>query len=162
MSEGITGMLINSVGLFFSPLAGLNPAISLFVVVSFITVLIILLNRKFTNTEAMKEIKDKMKGIREQLDMAQKQGDKETANKLLGQIMEMNSEFMRHSYKSLFISLIVITLFLPWIKQEYSGMAVANLPFKAPFVGSSLNWIGWYILVSFTIGWIVRKLFGFD
>jgi uncharacterized membrane protein (DUF106 family) len=41
-------------------------------------------------------------------------------------------------------------------------MAVAELPFNVPMVGSSVDWIFWYILVSFTIGWVVRKVFGFD
>ena len=61
----------------------------------------------------------------------------------------------------LIVSMIVIAIFLPWVQSKYEGFAaVASLPFNLPFVGSSLNWLYWYILVSLTIGWIVNKLFG--
>jgi uncharacterized membrane protein (DUF106 family) len=120
------------------------------------------LNRLLTNTKAVKELKDKMQEIREQLTAAQKIGDKENTNKFLNEMMNMNNEFMKHSYKSMLVSLVVIAIFLPWMTSKYGGMTVAALPFDVPFIGSSLNWVLWYVLVSFTIGWVVRKLFGLD
>jgi len=162
MFEEITGMLAGAVGFIFSPLLVFNPMVSLFIVSAVITVLITVLSRLLTNTKVMKELKDKMQEVREQLTNAQKAGDKEGANKFLEEMMSMNSEFMKHSYKSMFISLIVIMIFLPFLKVQYEGAAVAALPFEVPFIGSSLSWLLWYVLVSFTIGWVVRKLFGFE
>jgi len=162
MFEQITGMLVKGVGIVFAPLAVFNPAISLFIVSSFITVLVIFLNKFTTNREAMKEIKDRIQSIREQLTAAQKIGDTENANKFLSEMLSVNNEYMKHMYKGLFLSLIVIAIFLPWIKHAYSATGVAALPFDAPFIGSELNWILWYILVSFTMGWVIRKLLGFD
>lgn len=161
--EQITGMLVNTLDIAFGPLAAaFNPAITMFFISSFITLLVIVLNRLVTDRKIITEIKERMHDIREQLTNAQKSGNKDDTNKFLNEMMSINSEYMKHMYKTMFISLIVITVFLPWIKHSYEGMAIANLPFKAPFVGSSLNWIVWYILVSFTIGWVVRKVFGLD
>jgi len=162
MFESITGMVTGTVGTVLGPLTIFDPTISLFVVSALITVMIMGINKKFTNTKAVKEIKDRMQEVREQLTAAQNAGNNTEANKLLEQMMQMNNEFMKHSYKSLFISLIVISMFLPWIKGQYSGMSVAALPFEAPVVGSTMGWVAWYILVSFTIGWIIRKMFEFD
>lgn len=160
MLEQITGMLVNVVGTIFAPLAIFNPAISLFIVSSFITILVTGLNRLVTNKKAMKEIKDRLQSIREQLTAAQKIGDSENVSKFLKEMMSVNNEYMKHTYKGLFISLIVVALFLPWLGHNYGAMTVASLPFDLPVIGSELNWILWYILVSFTMGWVLRKLLG--
>lgn len=162
MFEEITGMLVSGVGFVFAPLAAFNPAVSLFIVSSLITILVIALNRLTTNRKAVKEIKEKMQGIREQMTAAQKLGDKESVNKSLSEMMAVNNEYMKQMYKGLFVSLIVITIFLPWMKFAYGTAAVASLPFEAPFIGSKMDWILWYILVSFTIGWVLRKMLGFE
>ena len=162
MFESITGMVTGTVNTMLGPLTMLDPTLSLFIVSAMITIMIMGINKKFTNTKAVKEIKNRMQEVREQLTTAQKDGNTTEANKLLEQMMKMNNDFMKHSYKSLFISLIVISMFLPWIKGQYSGMTVASLPFEAPVIGSTMGWVTWYILVSFTIGWVIRKMFGFD
>jgi uncharacterized membrane protein (DUF106 family) len=76
--------------------------------------------------------------------------------------MGINSAYMKHMYKTLMVSIVALIIFFPWIRMKYGGMAVASLPFNAPFVGSSLDWLFWYLLVSFTIGWVTRKVFGVE
>lgn len=36
----------------------------------------------------------------------------------------------------------------------------AKLPFSLPFIGNSLGWLGWYILVAIGLGQVFRKLLG--
>lgn len=158
--------LINVFNILFSPLMIFKPHISLLIVSAFITVLVIFINRIFVNQKLMKEIKQKMENIREQLTRAQKEGNTEEANKFLSEMMKTNSEMMKHTFKGMIVSLVILSLFLPWIKQTYDvtykGIVIAKLPFTLPFVGSSLDWLIWYILVSLTIGWVFRKLIGAD
>jgi len=158
--------LINVLNIIFSPLMVFKPHISLLIVSSIITVLVILLNRVFVNDKLVKEIKQKMENIREQLTRAQKEGNTEEANKFLSEMMKTNSEMMKHTFKGLIVSLVILSLFLPWIKNTYEvtykGVAVAKLPFTLPFIGSNLDWIIWYVLVSLTIGWVFRKMIGAD
>ena len=162
MFEEVSATIVGVMDVVFGPLMPFGPMASLFMVSAIITLSVMLLGRLLTNNRAVKELKTKMQELREQMTTAQKAGDKDAADKLLEQTLQMNSEFMKHSYKSLLISLVVIYTFLPWLNHSYNGLAVAALPFALPFVGSSLTWAIWYILVSLTIGWVVRKLLGFD
>lgn len=152
--------VISALDVILSPLTVFPYHISVLLISVLLTVLILCLNRVFINKDLMKQIKSRMEELRENLTQAQKEGNKENINKYMSEMMKTNSEYMRHSFKVLVISMIVVLIFLPWIKYRYEGLAVATLPFNLPFVGSSLNWLYWYILVSFAVGWIINKLFG--
>lgn len=158
--------LINVFNIIFAPLMIFKPHISLLIISSFITILVIVINRILVNDKLMKEIKQKMENIREQLTRAQKEGNTEEANKFLSEMMKTNGEMMKQTFKGLIASLIILGLFLPWIKQTYEvtykGVTIAKLPFTLPFIGSNLDWLIWYVLVSLTIGWVFRKLIGVD
>jgi len=158
--------LINFFNIIFGPLMIFKPHISLLIVSTIISILVIVINRIFVNAKLMKEIKQKMENIREQLTRAQKEGNTEEANKYLSEMMKTNSEMMKHTFKGLIASLIILSLFLPWIKHTYEvtykGVIIAKLPFTLPFIGSNLDWLIWYVLVSLTIGWVFKKLIGMD
>jgi len=105
-------------------------------------------------------LKRNMEEIKENLTEAQKEGNKENVNKFLSELMKVNNQYLRHSFKTLIISLLIVSLFLPWLAQKYQGLTVATLPFNLPFIGSGLNWLYWYIFVSLAVGWLIRKLLG--
>lgn len=148
--------------LVFSPLATFQPHVALFIFTAFITLLITLISKFAVNRKLMKEIKTKMTELRENLTKAQKEGNKETTSKFLNEYMQANGQYMKQNFKSLFISMAVIILFLPWLGKTYSGMTIASLPFSLPVIGNTLGWLAWYFLVSLSIGWIVRKWMGVD
>ena len=160
MVDAFTGAIIGTIDVIFSPLAALNPMVSLLIVSALLTFLVLGLNRVVTNRKLIKEIKDKMQEVRDNLNAAQKIGDKENINKHLAEMMKMNNTYMKQTFKAMIISLVVLGLFLPWLRYRYDGVAVANLPFTLPFIGSSLNWLYWYVLVSFSIGWVAGKFLG--
>jgi uncharacterized membrane protein (DUF106 family) len=160
MVDGFTGALIGVLNIIFSPLSAFSPVVSLLIVSVFLTVLVLGLNRIVTNRKLIKEIKDKMQEIRENLSNAQKMGDKENINKHLAEMMSMNNTYMKQTFKAMIVSLVVLGLFLPWLRYRYEGMVVAALPFALPFIGSSLSWLYWYILVSFSIGWVLGRFLG--
>lgn len=160
MLEQITEVIVNFFNLVFSPLFAFSPIVSLLLVSSFLTLLVLGLNRIVTNRKLIKEIKDKMEQVRENLTAAQKIGDKENINKLMAEMMSVNNTYMKQTFKAMIVSLVVLALFLPWLRFKYEGMVVANLPFTLPFLGNSLSWIYWYILVSFSIGWVAGKVLG--
>jgi uncharacterized membrane protein (DUF106 family) len=155
-------MLNNGFAVVFSPLNAFPPIISLLLLSSFLTILILVITKFFVNTKVLREIKDEMEKIREQLTTAQKNGDKGLQNEFLSKMMETNSKYMKHSFKALIISIIVLSLFLPYLKYKYEGIIIAQLPLNVPFIGISLGWLGWYVLVSFMIGWVIRKILGMD
>jgi len=157
MLEQLLGPLIAAFDLIFSPLAVFKPHISLLIVSAILTLIVVVLNKLTIKRDLVKNIKTKMEEIRESLTKAQKEGNMEEANKFLSEMMKVNSQYMKQTFKALIISLIVISIFLPWLKYKYEGSAVA-IPFSLPLIGSSLSWLYWYILISITIGWVARKL----
>lgn len=160
MFEEITNALAGAMGTVFSPLMVFGPTVSIFILSFIITVSIITITRLVTNKKVMDELKEKMNMIKEQMTAAQKIGDTENASKFMKEMMSTNSQIMKHMYKGLFVSLIIVMLFLPYMGVQYEGMTVALMPFELPFIGNELTWIFWYVLVSFTIGWVIRKLLG--
>lgn len=152
--------LAASGSLILSPLLLFKPHISLLIISTMLTIVALVISKLFSNRKLIKEIKDRMEMIREDLTKAQREGNTQHANKCLNEMMKANTEYLRHSFKGMVASIVIIIPFLYLVKANYSGMVVATLPFTAPVVGSSLSWIGWYILVSFAIGWTVGKLLG--
>jgi uncharacterized membrane protein (DUF106 family) len=170
MLEQITGALISTFDVLFAPLILLNPVISLFVVSLIITVIILAFNALLINRKMVRNIKDSMEDLREAMTKAQKIGNTNEVSKLMNEIMKLNSKYFKQTYKSLFVSIIVVIIFLPWVGQRYGDMGL-ELPFVGnaiksitiPVIGYEITaWILWYVLVSFTIGWVLRKLLGFD
>lgn len=162
MFEQITGMIVTAFDVVFSPLSIFSPHVSLLIISIMLTAIVLLINRFSVNKKLMEEIKHKMEEIRENLTQAQKAGNTEEVNKFLGEMMKTNSQYMRQMLKAMIISIIILALFLPWLNYKYGGMAIVKLPFALPILGSSLSWIWWYVLVSFAMGWVLKKLLGMD
>lgn len=163
MFDKISAMIVSTVDIAFGPIAAtFNPTIALFIISTGITLLVVVLNKFLTDKKLMAELRDKMENVRENLTAAQKAGNNDDVSKFLEEMMELNGQMWKEMYKTMIISIVVLIIFLPWIRESYTGLTVAELPLNFPFVGWSINWILWYILVSFTIGWVVRKVFGFD
>lgn len=152
--------LVGVFDVFLSPLMMFQPHIALMIISAAITLAVTIVGAAFTNKEAVKGIKDRMEAVRENLVKAQKDKNMESVNKFLNELVKINNEYMKQMMKSMFVSLIFITAFIPWLRYKYESMTVAVLPFELPVIGSSLDWLLWYILVSFAVGWVVRKLLG--
>lgn len=162
MFEQIIAAINFALDTIFSPVLVFSPLFSLMIVSTAITMLVLVINKLFINTKVVKEIKGKMEEIREQLTNAQKSGNQDEAQKFLNEMMKINSQYMRHSLKAMVISIVIISLFLPWLKYRFNGIPIAYLPFPVPFIGTSLDWLLWYILISVAIGWVIRKLLVID
>lgn len=152
--------LVGALDLFLSPLTAFQPHIALMILSTAITVTVTIVGAVFTKKDVVKGIKDRMEAVRENLVKAQKEKDTENVNKFLNELVKINNEYMRQMFKSMVISLVFITIFIPWLRYKYNAMTVALLPFELPVIGSRLDWLLWYILVSFAVGWVVRKLLG--
>ncbi|MEM5870122.1 MAG: EMC3/TMCO1 family protein [Candidatus Aenigmatarchaeota archaeon] len=146
----------------FWPFTALPPVLSIFLIAFIVTILVIAINRIFVNKNVVKDLKEKMNALREELLEVQKQGNLEKAKEILNEITKHNLNYMKHTLKALLISIIVILLILPWVQYTYKNMPVAKLPLALPYIGSELKWFIWYFLASLAVGWIIRKLMGWD
>lgn len=154
--EQITGAL----DLVFLPITVLPSHVAIFIISVAITSIILVLSRVVINRNVVLEIKKRMEEIRENLTKAQKEGRKEDVNKFLNDLMKTNNDYMKQTFKTMIVSLIIISLFLPWFANHYASSQVAKLPFTLPIIGSKMTWIYWYALVSLMAGWVARKIFG--
>ncbi|MEM5834405.1 MAG: EMC3/TMCO1 family protein [Candidatus Aenigmatarchaeota archaeon] len=134
-----------------------KPHILLLMISSAITLFLLLLNRILVKKDVLKEIKTRMIEIRENLTKAQALGNTQEVNLYLNELLKVNSEYMRQNLKVLVASMLVLIAVLPFLSNAFSGMTV-SIPFEVPFIGSKLNWSIWYILVSFSVGWVAKKL----
>lgn len=148
--------------LVFAPLLGLSPALSLLIVSSLLTALVIVINMLAVNRKVVRGIKDKLEELREQVNQAQKTGNKEDTTKYLNEMMKTNGQYMRQTFKALIVSMVILGLFLPWLQYRYANIIVAKLPFVLPYLGSELSWFWWYVFVSLAIGWVLRRIFVID
>ncbi|MEM7821197.1 MAG: EMC3/TMCO1 family protein [Candidatus Aenigmatarchaeota archaeon] len=157
MLEKITAMVINLFDFVFSPITLLKPHVSLLIISTILTLIAFFLNRVFVDRNFLKEIKNKMDEIRANLINAQKNGNSEEMNRFLGEMMKLNREYIRHTLKATIISILILAIFLPWMKYKFSGMVVAT-PFNIPIIGSTLSWLYWYMLIAIAISWFFNKL----
>ena len=74
--------------------------------------------------------------------------------------MAINNQYLRQTFKVMIVTLLVVLILFPWASTRFSEMSVAVLPFALPVMGTNLNWIVWYILISITGSWLLRKFIG--
>lgn len=160
--EEITAAIILAGDLVLGPVKIFQPHVSLAILSIALTVIVLILGRLVTNRKFIAEIKARTEDLRVKLAQAQKEGNKDGTNQLLNELMKTQSQYMKHNFRILIVSMVMISLFLPWANHTYQGTSVAVLPFELPVIGASLSWIYWYILISFTVSWVIRKLFGFE
>lgn len=144
----------------FAPLMALKPHIALFIFSSFLTALIYGINKLMINRKVAKEIKDRLATVKENLAKAQKDGRKDDINKFLSEYMSVNNQYLRQTFKVMIVTLLVVVVLFPWASARFSGVTVAQLPFALPVIGTTMGWIIWYILVSVTGSWLLRKIIG--
>ncbi|HDH91636.1 MAG TPA: DUF106 domain-containing protein [Candidatus Aenigmarchaeota archaeon] len=153
----ITGMF----DLVFAPVLGLPPFLSLTLLSIFLTCLVLFLNRLFLRKKVFEELKEKIFQLKEEALRLQKEGKMVEMEKCLQKMTKLNMYFMKQTFKTLLISILVFDLFFPWIKYRFSGYeAIARLPFKLPFIGENLNWLQWYIFISLVVGYVLKKILG--
>lgn len=150
------GQMIDPV---FAPLAVFSPDVTIFIFSAMLTLLILFVNRLLVKKSFIEEIRTKMEQLKEKITQAQKEGNKEELQKFMGELMQTNNQYMKHNFKTLIVSLIVLSLLLPWLSYRYSAVII-NIPFSLPFLGSQISWVYWYVLASFAVGWGARKVFG--
>jgi len=137
----------------------LTPIIVIFLIGTGISIFMSLVNRKFLGTGVAKEVKHKMNELRAKMLDAQQSGNLQAVNDYLKELMKINSDYMKFMIKPMMISIILVLLVLPFVKNAYSGLTVATVPTSFPVIGGyELSWFWWYFICTFVVSTIVRKL----
>ncbi|MBU5678409.1 MAG: EMC3/TMCO1 family protein [Candidatus Aenigmatarchaeota archaeon] len=137
-------------------------AIIIIFLLSFLTSLITTLIYKFTiDQNKARAIKTNIKILSEKAKEKQKSNDKEEFNKILQEIMKLNSEFTRMTFKPMIISLFPALLILFFLKSICNGKEF-YLPISLPYIGNSYGWLLFYIIFSIVFTIFTRRLMNLE
>jgi len=143
-SESINGFFTLSIGGF----AIWSPLISLLIISLFLAILNTLIYKYTTNQELMKSLKEDIKKLQEEM-----KSFKNDTNKMMEknkEIMEKNMQMMKQSFKPMIYTLIPFGIIFFGLRNIYE-------PFGKIIFG--LSWIWIYVISSFILSIILRKIF---
>ncbi|MGM5480001.1 MAG: EMC3/TMCO1 family protein [Nanobdellota archaeon] len=112
---------------FFDPVLNpllhtLGPLWSMIIVSLFVALLTTVIYKYATNQEKMKSLKSSMKRYRKKISSAK--DDKDKAMKLQKQMMKLNGEYMRHSFRSMIFTIVPVMLFLGWFAAHFAFVPI--------------------------------------
>ena len=143
-----------------------NPIIAMFVIMGAAFVLNIISNiltKYMVYTPEFVERRRTINQVRKEYMELRKTGDEKQLKKLekkLESMRKMETELSIKSFKPMIFTFILFYLMWWWLSGLYKGMdSFVLLPFPLPYVGSSLNLFWWYLVASFWLGAVMRKLF---
>ena len=100
----------------FRPLLNLHPALSLSIITLLITLIMVLVYKKFTDQEVMKSVREEMKQI--QKDMKEFQHDAAKVMELQKRSLEKAGQQFKQSMKPMFITMIPIIILFGWLSTN--------------------------------------------
>lgn len=187
MDFSILNPILNPI---FNPLLTLvsvpnNPyfgaIIGVFIIATLVAFVITLANKLLVDQDRLQFLQGEMKGFQSEMMKAQKSGDPKAMaamQKKQAEFMDLQKEMMFNSFKPMIVTFIPIILIFYWmagnplINHLYLNMPtftyyVLLVPIFHTFYHQSpgipvmaIEWLGWYILCSFSMSFVWRKLLG--
>jgi uncharacterized membrane protein (DUF106 family) len=187
MDFSILNPILNPI---FNPLLTLvsvpnNPyfgaIIGVFLIATIVAFVITLANKLLVDQDRLQFLQGEMKGFQGEMMKAQKSGDPKAMaemQKKQAKFMELQKEMMFNSFKPMIVTFVPIILIFYWMAgNPLINHLYLNLPSFAYYVllvpifhtfyhqsagvpVMAIEWLGWYILSSFAMSLIFRKLMG--
>lgn len=136
-----------------------------------VSALISIVSAKVIDQKELKALREELSGYQKKMKEAQEKKDTKKLNKLQKQMMEKQSAMMSMSFKPMIYNMAPILLIFGWMRnfeplQAFSLLPVetlgksviVELPLALPHYGNYLGWFGWYILCSFPLSTLIRKI----
>jgi uncharacterized membrane protein (DUF106 family) len=143
-----------------------NTIVGVMLVSLLISALIFAITNKVVDQKRMKELKAKTASYQEKIKEAKKRRDLEKVSSIQKVMMKYQKEMMGLSMRPMMYTMIPIVVIFTWLRQyDYLNDFVAQqgyliaLPFVLPKFGSTLGWFGWYLLCSFPMSVLIKKIF---
>ncbi|MBM4240110.1 MAG: DUF106 domain-containing protein [Euryarchaeota archaeon] len=174
-------VLFNALNVVFSPIMGLQPIYSIFIIAAIIAFVITLANKLLVNQDRLEYLKKEMQAFQQETMQARKTGDQKALDRVQKKQMEFMSlqrEMMTMSFKPMIVTFLPIILIFWWMAQSKLNVAIVKLPAVAYYVllvplwhmfyhpayvisyPYHIEWLGWYVLCSFAMSTIFRKFMG--
>ncbi len=155
--------------------------IGVFIIATCVAFVITVANKLLVDQDRLAFIQKEMKGFQGEMMKAQKSGDPKAMaemQKKQSEFMNLQKEMMLNSFKPMIVTFVPIIIVFYWMAQNplinhmYLNMPtlayyVLLVPIFHTFYHQSagvpvfaIEWLGWYILCSFAMSLIWRKLLG--
>jgi len=121
-----------------------NPKLSLILVAALVTLVMTFINKKFTDQNRMKELKDIQKACR--INLKGSRDNPKEMEKINRQMMECSMEMMKHSFKPILITFIPLIIFFWWLRGIFLQTSLGT------------SWIWWYISAGIISSIVFRKV----
>ena len=120
-----------------------------------------LIYRFLTDPQEMRRIKANMKEIQAKVKKAQKDGDMDRVNALTSEMLKGSQQQFTKNMKPMIVSMFIFFIFLGFLRAQYAELSIP-LPFTIPFLGSSIGWFWWYLIITLPSTFMFRKVLGVD
>ncbi len=161
LTTGIIGLVIAIIFLFVvkgapEPLlfkvAFLTPVRAILLLSIILSLFVTLVYRFATDQVLMKELKKDLAKYQEQMKLHK--NDLQKMTEIQKQAMQVNTRYMKQSFKPMFITLIPFFIIFAWLKGIYGTTIVIPLSFWPGHLG----WVGVYIIFSLIYSSVLRKI----
>jgi uncharacterized membrane protein (DUF106 family) len=157
-----------------------NPIFTIFLIATIIAFFIVVLQKLLIDYDRMAELQAEMKEVQNEMKEAQKSGDPKALAKVQKKQMELmpkNKELMVMQMKPSLITIIpIMIIYYGMIGNHAISHVVINIaqsqfylllmPIWNIFWTQSnpltINFFGWYILSSFAMSFVFRRIFGLN
>lgn len=142
-------MLDSFFNAIFGPILRLQEPFALFIISFILTIITTLVYKFFTDQNLMKQLKEDMKSMQDQMkDSTQTEEKKLQLQKTM---LEKNMVYMKHSMKPTLITFIPIIITFGWLRNYYTALGNPKIFF-------GMTWIWSYLIFSIAISMLARKL----
>jgi len=162
----------------------LGPVLSIVIIAIVISLITSVAQKLLVDQDRLIYLRKEMKEFQQEMMEARKKNDPKALDmvqKKQMELMNLQKEMMSMSFKPMIVTFLPIILIFRWMQQNpLVSTVVVELPVTAyymlliplwralPFYGGaaqgvpemSIGWLGWYILCSFGLSILFRKLMG--
>ena len=143
--------LTTTLDLLLAPFLRLPPALAIFLLSFFISLLTTVVYKISTNQKLMKDLKDEIKTLQQQA--RDLKDNPEKAMDVQKKSMETNMKYMSHSMRPTFITFLPLIFLFGWMRTHFTETEII-----IPFINWNIGWLGAYILFSILFSIILRKV----
>lgn len=145
----------------FKPLIPLGAPLSIAIIALIASLASSAISAKFVDFARMKELQTEVAKYSKRMREAYKskqQDQIDSVKKDEPRFYQMQGELMKMQFP-MFYGIIPVIFIFAWMKVNYAEGPVVQLPFVMPLIWrAELGWLGWYILSTFPMTLLSRRL----
>ena len=119
-------ILYNIIETVCAPFIAMGPIYAIAAISTFISLLLSISYKLLVNQNKVKYIRTELKELKTKMNAAKKKGKEKELKTLFDKSLKLNNQQLMLNMKPLMASMVLITLFLPWLSHAYGDIS-ANL-----------------------------------